>query len=296
MATIHDPLSVERPDVAQYLVNKEDGNKYVIGSKTVLDWYCANCGEIVHRSPVSFITNQNSLPLCKGCKKELGRRSIAWNEAHDLIGKRYGRLTVIGRAYDQKCKTKRSRMWLCRCDCGNEVVKPTHDLNRGHAKSCGCWRKEHMEEFTEKLAGRVTHGMSRERIFRIWSGMIKRCEDPSCKAYKNYGGRGIKVCDEWHSLDSFVDWAHKNGYAEDRSIDRIDNDSSYGPDNCRWADILTQANNKRNNVFITYNGETHTIPEWSRIIGISATTIRQRKRAGWSDEEAIGKPLYSHRS
>lgn len=211
-----------------------------------------------------------------------------------MTGQVFGRLTVLGLS-DLKNSKNRSRLWVCVCTCGNKVVKDTTHLKNGHVKSCGCLQKEHMDEFKEKLAGRVTHGMSRERLFRIWDGMIKRCEDAASCSYKNYGGRGITVCEEWHSLESFIEWARNNGYSEDLSIDRIDNNAGYSPDNCRWANRIEQANNKRNNILITYNGETHTLPEWSTITGIKQATLRYRMGSGWDIYEVMNTPVKTGR-
>lgn len=221
-------------------------------------------------------------------------RSDKWYLDHDLTGKTFGRLTVLGLS-DLKNTKNRSRLWVCVCTCGNIVIKDTKHLNNGHAKSCGCLQKEHMNEFKEKFAGRVTHGMSRERLFRIWSSMIKRCSDEKYVGYMDYGGRGITVCDEWKDLETFVGWANSHGYSDDLSIDRIDNNSGYCPDNCRWVDNYVQANNKRNNTLITYRNETHTLPEWSRITGIKQCTLRYRLKAGWQVNDIIERPVINQR-
>ncbi len=221
-------------------------------------------------------------------------RSDKWYQDHDLTGKTFGRLTVIGLS-DLKNDKNRSRLWICKCECGNTVVKDTIHLKNGHAKSCGCLKAEHEEYFKKNLAGQVTHNMSRERIFRIWSAMIKRCEDPNCKAYDNYGGRGISVCDEWKDLNKFKEWAINNGYQSNLSIDRIDTNGNYSPENCRWADAKTQGNNKRNNVIITYNGVTHTLSEWSSITGIKQGTIRNRLHSGWSVDDILNTPVITGR-
>lgn len=154
----------------------------------------------------------------------------------DLIGQRYGRLTVLQRA---ETINKRTR-WLCRCDCGQEVTVEAYNLKTGHTQSCGCLQKE-----AASLAS-TTHGMRHTRLYRIWVCMRNRCYQKSYHAYKHYGGRGISVCDTWlHDFQAFHDWAIENGYNDNLSIDRIDNNKGYAPDNCRWATQEEQNKNKR---------------------------------------------------
>lgn len=120
--------------------------------------------------------------------------------------------------------------------------------------------------------------------------MIKRCDNPSNKYYKNYGGRGIFVCEEWHSLDNFASWALSNGYSEDLTLDRINNDDGYYPENCRWATKKEQENNKRTNRHITIDGETKTVAQWCEIYGISQQTVHSRLTNGWNEQDAIRIP------
>ena len=144
---------------------------------------------------------------------------------------------------------------------------------------------------------KIKHNGSRTRLYHIYYGMMHRCYKPKCKEYKRYGGRGIKMCNEWIGKDGFVtfrDWALKNGYSNDLSIDRIDNNGGYTPQNCRWVTDKIQKNNMSSNTLLTYNGETHTISEWSDITGIKAITISTRKRYGWSDEDTLVRPVQSH--
>lgn len=198
----------------------------------------------------------------------------------DLTGQRFGRLVVVKRVDHEK---KGQARWLCRCDCGKEKVVQSYDLRSGNTQSCGCQRQEN---FTH-----IVHGHSRKRVYAIWKGMKSRCFNENRKCYKDYGGRGITVCDEWKDdFEVFYDWAMANGYSDDLTIDRKDSDGNYDPSNCRWADTLTQANNKGRNVFLEYNGETHTIAEWSRITGINAATIYNRvKKLNWTVEKALTK-------
>mgnify|MGYP006976626162 CR=1 FL=1 len=139
--------------------------------------------------------------------------------------------------------------------------------------------------------------MSYTRVYHIWSGIKSRCCCPTCSIYCNYGGRGITICDEWkNSPDSFCKWALENGYSDDLTIDRINNDGNYEPSNCRWATYKQQSRNRRNNHLLTLNEETKTIVEWSEIVGIKADTIWRRIRNGMSIEKALTMPLQVNKS
>lgn len=133
---------------------------------------------------------------------------------------------------------------------------------------------------------------SRTRPYRIWCSMKQRCYYNKSVGFKNYGGRGIVVCDEWkNNYLLFLDWALANGYSDQLTLDRIDSNGNYEPSNCRWVSYVQQNNNSSNNVLLTFNGVTHTIAEWSRIVGLKKSTIEYRKRIGWSDEKALTTPL-----
>jgi hypothetical protein len=196
----------------------------------------------------------------------------------DLTGQRFGRLTVINEA--GKAKDGRIR-WQCLCDCGQITETPsTKTLRNGTCKSCGCIQKENPPA--------KTHGQSDTNLFHVWNGIKQRCLNPRSQAFNNYGGRGIKVCDEWREdFQAFHDWAIKNGYRLGREIDRIDNDGDYEPGNCRWVTSQTNNNNRRSNTLVEIGGKTHTISEWSRITGIPRSTLQKRISSGKTPDEIL---------
>lgn len=138
----------------------------------------------------------------------------------------------------------------------------------------------------------ITHGHSKDRIYNIWCDMKRRCRNPKNKRYNRYGGRGIDICSEWESFPSFYDWAMTTGYSDQLSIERIDIDKNYTPENCKWIPMSLQQRNTSRSRWITANGETHTLVEWSEITGISADVIKDRLiKLGWSEQEAVTIPV-----
>lgn len=190
----------------------------------------------------------------------------------NYINKKYNRLTIksVNGEVKGRCST-----WLnCQCECGNMKVIRFDYLVNGRTKSCGCYRKDNARKQSKELE---THHLSNTRLFEIHRAMKRRCYDKRVKHYKDYGARGIKVCNEWlNSLESFANWSYANGYNDTLTIDRIDNNGNYEPNNCRWVDNTIQANNKRNNIFLEYNGEKKTIAQWSRDLNIKYGKIYNR--------------------
>ena len=206
----------------------------------------------------------------------------------DLTGKRFSRLTVIGDAP----RRGHNLYYICRCDCGNEKTVVRSNLTSEKTRSCGCFRNE----VTRKRAR--THGCSRTIEHIVWLGMIARCTAKSNKGWKNYGGRGIKVCERWrHDFAAFLSdmgprpSSEHSIHRSEYSLDRIDNDGNYEPSNCRWAIHREQMNNVRYNRIITVNGESKTVAEWTRKLGCSTSTIGQRLRHGWPEVKAVMEPL-----
>lgn len=205
----------------------------------------------------------------------------------NLTGQKFGRLTVFGR---RMCDKTKRNLWHCQCECGNTTLVSAYDLTSGKTKSCGCLRKD------VTSARRKTHGMSNSRLYRIWNAMKERCQCPTNKQYKDYGERGISVCDEWQNdFETFRDWAIANGYEDDLSIDRIDHNGNYCPENCRWATGKEQNSNKRNNHILNFNGKSQTIQQWSEETKIPFATILYRVSNGWAIEAALTLPPRSAR-
>jgi len=209
----------------------------------------------------------------------------------DISNKKYGKLTAIKKAFYKKGKS----YWVFRCDCGNEKIIIKDNVVKGQTKSCGCLQKE-IAKITQ-LKNRAIHKKSRTRLYNVYSAIKARCYNKNVNNYNRYGGRGITVCDEWkNNFMSFYNWAIKNGYKENEkrglcTIDRIDNNGNYCPENCRFVNNTIQARNTRKNHNITINNETKTLTEWIHIYKICQSTFFNRKKKGFSDIEALTKPV-----
>lgn len=197
----------------------------------------------------------------------------------DLTGRRFGRLTVIERA--ENTKGGKSR-WVCKCDCGNTIISKADNLKSGNTKSCGCYASELTANRNYK------HGNGHSRLYHIWDKMRQRCYNPKDPKYSRYGARGITVCPEWSNFQVFYEWAITNGYADNLTIDRRDNDGNYCPQNCHWATAKEQANNKSNNKMITYCGKTQTLAQWADELQIPYLKLRNRLyNLNWTVAEAF---------
>ena len=203
------------------------------------------------------------------------------------IGERIGHVVVLEEDTPHiSPRGTKYRRYICQCECGNRKSFIEWNLKKaGDHANCGCINRQEIAERSR------THGKSYTKLYGIWGSMIKRCNNPKDYHYDQYGGRGITVCDEWLDYVAFEAWALNNGYAAGLSIDRIDVNGNYCPQNCRWATDYTQMNNRRNTYYIEYNGIRLPLSEWAVQTGISRETIRQRIIAGWGVEKALTTPL-----
>lgn len=205
----------------------------------------------------------------------------------DLIGERFGRLTVIekgGYLYGNR------RAWLCACECGETKVIYGASLRQGKTRSCGCLK----DEVSGALIGAAsrTHGEGHNKTieYNSWVSMRQRCLNPNNPAYKDYGGRGIKICDRWNKYENFLaDMGRKPDSSY--SIERVENNKGYSPENCKWATMEEQCNNRRSNTLITFNGKTATLAMWSKESGTPVERIIKRISTGWNIKDALFKPV-----
>lgn len=200
----------------------------------------------------------------------------------DLSGMKFGRLTVLERDNRHFGRGDHT-YWVCKCECGKISKVRPDALKSGAVVSCGCYHSHVSSEIGKYV--NLRHGMTKTRIFKIWSGMKERCTNPKIDAYKNYGARGIYVCKIWsENFESFLNWSLENGYSPKLQIDRIDNNGPYSPDNCRWVTPRQNSRNRRSNKSVIINGEKYeTIAEASERLGISSSCIcNQTKKYGYN--------------
>ena len=199
----------------------------------------------------------------------------------DISGQKFNKLTAIrpvGRKHSEV-------VWECECECGKLVNVTSYSLRKGYTKSCGCLKEEILKVVNK------THGLSYSRMRIPYTNMKTRCYNPNYSLFHRYGGRGITVCDDWlgpDGLQNFCDWALANGYDESKTIDRIDNDGGYSPENCRWTTAEVQSNNRISNRFITNNGVTKTLSRWAKEMGMDPRTLRYRIEKGLTLDEIGG--------
>lgn len=206
----------------------------------------------------------------------------------DLKGKRFGRLVVL--EYAGEGKGRGASKWRCICDCGVEKVILGKSLRSGVTLSCGCY---HLERITGKPAPNRTHGMKDTAEFNIWSMMKNRCTNPNCNRHQSYKDKGIKVCDRWLGPYGFIHFIEDMGMRPGPrySIDRIDNDGDYCPENCRWATKKEQSNNQSRNLILEYNGKTNTLALWCDELGLNYKRTWKRLKDGWNVKRAFEEPL-----
>lgn len=264
-------------------IGKKYGHLTVIGEAPKEHKYSnsflfqCDCGAIIEDIPSRVVTGHRQ--SCGKCEYAGTTGKPTFNPA-DYIGRKQNMLTAVG-VVDKKPTDKRWKL-KCLCDCGNYTEIYPDQFNRGVVKSCGCLRRR---------GTRTVDNRSKHPLYNIWNQMMGRCYRKSDKHYDRYGGRGIKVCDEWHDFWNFVKWSDSiGGRPAGMEIDRIDNDGDYCPENCRWATRKQQLRNRSNNVYIEYNGKRQTIAEWSEETGISWQALSHRYNRGWSVERMLTTP------
>ena len=203
-------------------------------------------------------------------------------KAIDMTGYKFNGCEVLYRVENKNGVAH----WKCKCRCGKLFVSAGSSIRKGKTNSCGCYQRERVSN------SRKTHGESKSRLYGIWEGMKHRCNNPSNSRYSRYGGRGIKITSEWDSsFESFAKWSYANGYNDDLTIDRKDNNGNYEPSNCRWVNYKTQSRNRNYNKLLKFQGKELCVTEWSDLTGITSGTIYSRLRRGWSIEKTLSTPV-----
>ncbi len=203
--------------------------------------------------------------------------------AIDLTGKVFGRLTVVSLSRNASRSPRRNRQWLCACECGQMSVVDGCRLTSGMSRSCGCLCRE------LSTIRATIHGKYGTAENNVWHSMIQRCTDPNTKSWSHYGGRGIAVCERWLRFENFLaDMGERP--TPQHTIERINNNGDYAPENCKWATRDEQARNKQNTVLLTSSGKTMCMAQWAAEVGLNAQTLWKRLARGWSVEDAIRRP------
>lgn len=257
------------------LVLRRGEDRYTKSGRRLITWIClCDCGNEI-QVDANNLRNGNTTSC--GCK----------TPCIDLKGMRFGKLEVLERVENNY---RGDAMWKCKCDCGNETIVVGKSLRNGSTKSCGCGIVKGLQKGWEATK---THGMSKSRIYRIWCAMKKRTSCTADERHKrDYYDRGIRTCKEWRdSFEAFYEWAINNGYRDDLSIDRKNNDGNYCPENCRWVNNQAQSCNTRRNRNYTYKGKTQNIAQWAKEYGVPDSMLRERLVIlGWSIEKALETP------
>lgn len=220
-------------------------------------------------------------------------------EYSSVLGMNFGRLFVVSYAGTKK---RLGHMYNCICDCGNHVVVRGSSLLNGNTRSCGCLQKEAHQKVGREMArrnkanpdykGHLIHGGCYTKLYNHWRAMKQRCNYEGGPHWHCYGGRGIKVCEEWNnSFKAFSDWALANGYQEGLTLDRIDNNKGYEPSNCRWATPKQQGRNTRKTLFFTIDGVKKSFSDWCEEYRLPSSAVYARLQRGWDIEDALEIPL-----
>lgn len=209
----------------------------------------------------------------------------------NLVGQRFGRLVVASFAF-----SRNATFWNCLCDCGGSSVVRAALLRNGSTKSCGCGSKEQARINCQKYWRRNERIPIeiRRRLNDAYSNMVSRCSDPTNHRYANYGGRGITICQEWTGAEGrqrFYDWAMAQGYSAGLSLDRINVNGIYSPDNCRLVGSIAQANNTTRNHYITWQGQTLSVADWARRLGLTYSSMIHRVQRGWTMDRIASQPM-----
>lgn len=262
------------------VISEEKPHIYKSGRKDYM-WLCkCDCGNTI-------IVNTNRLRMKQtqscGC---YNKERVLETKYIDLKNQTFGRLTVLNYLHKNN-----ALYWRCKCSCGNYTEVLTSHLIRGKILSCGCLKREKTGQINR------SHGLSNSRIYNIWCGIKFRCYNKKCNEFHRYGGRGIKMCDNWkNSFEDFCDWAKNNGYNDTLTIERNNLDGNYCPENCCWIPLKKQARNTSRTKYLEYKGESKPMVEWAEIFGVKYSLLADRIQRGWSIEKALLTPVKENRN